>query len=101
MSKAVLNRAYHLESQVKSGLTVREYCLREKLNLLTFYKWRSRPGRTAHSALPFISVTPPSVDANCVVLFADGTELRVLDNGNGKVISSLISALRTGASSRC
>jgi hypothetical protein len=101
MGKAVSNRDYHLSAQAKSGLSVKDYCRRERLNHLTFYKWRSRPGRRTAGSLPFIQVSPSPSDAACVVRFADGTELRVHDGGDGRAISLLVSALRDGLTSRC
>lgn len=101
MGKAVSNREHHLSAQAQSGLSIREYCRREKLNHLTFYKWRSRPRNTPATKLPFISVTPTASHFSCVVRFPDGAELRIEDAGDGRSIAALVSALRGGVSSRC
>jgi hypothetical protein len=101
MGTAESKREYHLATQSKSGLSIREYCRREKLNHLTFYKWRSGSRGAASSSLPFISVTPAATEVSCVVRFPDGAELRVHDAGDGRSIAALVSALRAGAPSRC
>lgn len=101
MGKAFADREHHLAAQEKSGLSIREYCRREKLNYLTFYKWRSNQRTNPAPELPFISVTPTASHSNCVVRFPDGAELRVEDSGDGRSISAIVSALRGGVSSRC
>lgn len=101
MGKSVSKRDYHLAAQGESGLSVREYCRREGLNYMTFYKWRSRPGATARMSLPFIPVTPSGTSPKCIVRFPDGAELWVEDAGDGGSIAALVSALRGVAAKRC
>jgi len=101
MGKRGSKREYHLAAQARSGLSVREYCRREKLNYMTFYKWRSRPRGASPASLPFISVTPTRREADCIVRFPDGAELRIQDAGDGRSIAALVSALRVGGLSRC
>lgn len=76
------NLSHLLEKWRRSGLTQREFCVREGIKLATFCYWRQKELRTEQSAAPTPSfaelVVRDAEPARAIeITYPDGTHVRI------------------------
>jgi transposase-like protein len=84
----------------ESGLSVREFAVRQGLNAQRLYRWRAQLGTVSAVAPPaFVEIKPPTVVAIEVVL-RSGHVVRLHDGFGEETLRRVVAAL-DGLAARC
>ena len=90
-----------LARQGSSGLSVREFCKRERLTESLFYAWRrtiaERDGATGPSFVPVVVSEKPSGESSIAVELAGGHVVRLPTSTPVTWLAELVLALEAGS----
>lgn len=86
-----------LSRQTSSGLSVREFCKRERLTESQFYAWRrtigERDGESSPSFVPVVVSDQPTSDASIVIELVGGHVLKLPASTPAAWLAELVLAL--------
>ena len=88
-----------LSRQAASGLSVREFCRRERLTESQFYAWRrtisERDGESSPSFVPMVVNDQPKGDASIVIELTGGQVLKLPASISATWLAELVLALES------